>query len=594
MTTDRSLRAPVLIGWLLATFVLTLAYASDVAHLWFPDPDDAMRLNEVRDWIAGQSWWDVDQHRLWGGAFRMHWSRLVDLPLAGVIVMLRPLLGVTLAERAALLVIPLVTLLAIMATAAVLTRRLAGRETATLAVLLAPLSVPIVYQVRPMRIDHHGWQIALALAAVAALVGRARADAMSGVLAGAALAALLTISLEGLPITTAIVAVTLLAWALRPERRAQAGALLATLLAGAVVLHIATRGPGMWNAACDAISPAWIGALAVAVIGGLAILAAPLRTPVARIVALVAVGGAALATLLAAAPLCARGPFATLDPLVYQVWYRSVSEGLPVWEQVPAWGAMTIAFPLFGLTGTALAWRRAAPEARVRWAMLLAVAVAGLALSLLVMRTGATANALAIPGGAWLLERMLVRARAIQPIGRRTLATAAALLLASPGIVASALFALPVGGMRTPPEVASGGAGRAACHYGHEMAALRRLPRSTLFAPLDVTPALLAWTGHRAIGSGYHRNPAAIHRVLETFLASPDRARALVLASHADYVVGCPGENETELYKRLAPNGLWARLERGERLSWLVPVDTGSRALAWRVIRPLPAGIARP
>ena len=70
----------------------------------------------------------------------------------------------------------------------------------------------------------------------------------------------------------------------------------------------------------------------------------------------------------------------------------------------------------------------------------------------------------------------------------------------------------------------------------------------------------------------------------EAFLAPPARARRLVLASGADYVVGCPGENETRRYVQLSPHGLWARLERGERVDWLEPVPTGSAALAWRVI----------
>jgi hypothetical protein len=47
------------------------------------DTDSAMRLAEVRDLVAGQGWFDTMQHRLntpYGLA--MHWSRLVDTPLA--------------------------------------------------------------------------------------------------------------------------------------------------------------------------------------------------------------------------------------------------------------------------------------------------------------------------------------------------------------------------------------------------------------------------------------------------------------------------------------------------------------------------------
>ncbi|MGJ3628675.1 hypothetical protein AB5I41_20390 [Sphingomonas sp. MMS24-JH45] len=89
MTRPR-LAPAVLLSWLLAAAILLAIGAADVARLRFLDPDDAMRLLEVRDWLAGQSWWDVGQHRLNGGDFPMHWSRLVDLPLAAAMALLDP------------------------------------------------------------------------------------------------------------------------------------------------------------------------------------------------------------------------------------------------------------------------------------------------------------------------------------------------------------------------------------------------------------------------------------------------------------------------------------------------------------------------
>ena len=59
-----------------------------------PGNDDMMRLSQVRDLLAGQGWYDVDQSRLItpeGGA--MHWSRIPDLFMAAIIVMLTPSSG---------------------------------------------------------------------------------------------------------------------------------------------------------------------------------------------------------------------------------------------------------------------------------------------------------------------------------------------------------------------------------------------------------------------------------------------------------------------------------------------------------------------
>jgi hypothetical protein len=579
----------VLLGWLVAVAALTAVVARDLPLLLFTDPDDAMRLNEVRDWLGGQSWFDVDQHRLWGGAFRMHWSRLVDLPLAGTIALARPLLGDVVATRVALVLVPLLTLLAVMALVAFLTRRLADGAAARAAILLVPLSVPVVYQMRPLRIDHHGWQIALALAAVAAWLGAARPSWRNGAVAGAALAALLTISLEGLPVSVAIAALAVLAaaWpgretepALTRARIDQARGLLAALLGGLVLLHVATRGPLAWQPACDAIAPGWIAAIAVAALGGIAALS--LARPVARLGGLALAGVAALLTLRGLAPGCLAGPFAMLDPLVRDLWYRNVSEGMPVWEQDRAWAAMMLAGPVVGLIGGGMAARAAAGEARRRWVLLTLLMAAALGLSILVMRAGSTANALALPGVAVTLTAARARARRVSSLLPRLFATVAAMLLFSPGLVLLTAFSAAEGPPAPPPPAP--GKPLAACSRNRDLKALSRISPATLFASLDTTPAILAWTRHRAIASGYHRNTAAIHRVIAGFIAPPARAEALIRASRADYVVVCPGDGEMDIYRKIAPDGLWGRLARGERFGWLAPVPTGSAALVWRVI----------
>ncbi|RYD49452.1 MAG: hypothetical protein EOP60_13785, partial [Sphingomonadales bacterium] len=321
----------VLIGWAIAVAVLLVVSLSDVRGLAFPDPDDAMRLVEARDWIGGQSWWDVGQHRLAAGD--MHWSRLVDIPLALVMLLFRPLLGVAGAEQAALVVVPLLTLLAVLALVAALTRRLLDLERAKLAVLIAPLSVPLLYQLRPMRIDHHGWQVVLALGALHCLV--ARPAWRSGAIAGLCLAALITISLEGSPIAATLCGIAALAWAFDPGRRPALLGTVWSLFLGVAALHLATRGASYAAPLCDAVSPAWLFVLGVSAIGTtLATLAA--RAPLAlRIGALAMVGIACAALLLRLAPECVAGPFAQLDPLTRTLWYENVSEGLPLWRQFP-------------------------------------------------------------------------------------------------------------------------------------------------------------------------------------------------------------------------------------------------------------------
>lgn len=75
-------------------------------------PDDYTRMLEVRDLLAGQSWYDVSQYRMDApiGA-SMHWSRIVDVPLAGIFLFFNLFLSPLAAEKVAMIVVPLLYLL---------------------------------------------------------------------------------------------------------------------------------------------------------------------------------------------------------------------------------------------------------------------------------------------------------------------------------------------------------------------------------------------------------------------------------------------------------------------------------------------------
>ena len=102
----------------------------------------------------------------------MHWSRLVDLPLALVIGTLTPLIGAAAAEQTALVMVPLLTLGAIVLVTARIAGRYLDREAATLACICVGLSPLVMVQLQPMRIDHHGWQIFSVVLALAGLADR--------------------------------------------------------------------------------------------------------------------------------------------------------------------------------------------------------------------------------------------------------------------------------------------------------------------------------------------------------------------------------------------------------------------------------------
>src|SRR6185369_3259311 len=128
---------PIGAVWALAALILLAVRWHAITTHNFADVDDQLRLVEVRDWLNGQSFYDVTQYRMnqpWGAP--MHWSRLVDMPLAALILLFRPLVGANGAEMLAVSIVPLVTLGMILLLAGLVGRRLADAETGAAAAAL--------------------------------------------------------------------------------------------------------------------------------------------------------------------------------------------------------------------------------------------------------------------------------------------------------------------------------------------------------------------------------------------------------------------------------------------------------------------------
>ncbi|TXN74931.1 hypothetical protein FV228_04940, partial [Methylobacterium sp. WL18] len=181
--------------WLLVVLSLaTLNAPQDVwdtiRHLRVPDTDDAMRLVEVRDLLAGQGWYDNTQYRFLGpDGVASHWSRLVDAPIAGLIWALTPLAGPDLATGLAAAIWPML-LFGLFCT--LLYRGVNahfGGRAAILAVLVATQTFGIAIQFQAGRVDHHNVQI-LAILGLAFCVirGGFRAGLVGGGLAALSLA----------------------------------------------------------------------------------------------------------------------------------------------------------------------------------------------------------------------------------------------------------------------------------------------------------------------------------------------------------------------------------------------------------------------
>lgn len=570
-------------AWLVLVVMLLAVTGPSIATMRFGDPDDALRLLEVRDLLSGQSWFDLHQYRIAAPeGVAMHWSRLVDMPLAGMILLLRPLLGGSGAEMVAIVAVPLLTLLCTL----ILNGRLAGRlfdpETVAITCLITGTASPMLFQMTPLRIDHHGWQVVLALTALCGL--GVRNPWRGGAIVGLSLAALLSISIEGLPLTAVFLGVCALRGLTdRHDRFAWLAAATSTLALAGIAVFLGTRGTADLVTHCDQISPVHLGLFAWVAAGVWGIrLAGPRPLPL-QVAMLAGIAGGALAIMLGAAPECRGGAFVALDPLVRKYWYSGVSEGLPFWRSPLTYAVVTVFTPLFGLYACFEHWRRADSAEKRQWWITHGMVLAGAwVIGLMVARATATSCAIAaVPLGALVLRWIIALRKA--PPGRRAmgyLGVVLVLMPAIPAVVWGAVQPAEKGETRNSVSMR-----QSKCRYDIAAKGLDRMAPTDIFAPLDIGPDLLVRSHHRVVATGHHRGSAGMHDVIAAFLDQPDAARPVIAKRHATVIALCPDIAEPWVYAHYAPNGLMARLLAGNAPEWLEPVNLapGSHLKFWRV-----------
>lgn len=579
-------------GRLLPLMILTaaiilsfLAGRQDIMTMTFPDPDDALRLQQVRDLLNGQAWFDVMQHRVnppAGGL--MHWSRLIDLPLAAMIVALTPLLGPGNAEFLAVLFYS-VAMMALLMFVMARVLRLYDDPMLVVAGLAALLLMPLVgAQFRLTRIDHHSAQMLLGAAAF----GLAIADwrRWSGAIAGLLLAISVSISLEAIIYVPAFGLVFAWPWLMRGEARDMlAGFCLSFVLASLGVM-IATRGPGApLQSYCDAMSRPYLAATAAATLVFLAGTCITLPAAARWTVAALA-GGAALAALGLADAQCLNGPFASLDPFTREYWYNSVLEGLPIWKQ-GAFALHLIALHLIALTGLLWGWRESSSAAaRRRWSLSLFLFVWAMCVGLMVMRSNGIAYLFGLGGIALVSGKAWMKARAMTSAPLRIAATIAnPLLVAALLPLATNATAVSGSSAASAPSIAIDS--KMICSNRYDAAGLRTVSPGLIFAQIDSGPMILLETPHSVMASGHHRNDHAIGKVIQAFLASPERARAIIASTGATYLSFCPTSNEGKAYLAEGRGNLAHALAGGHPPPWLRPVamPAGASLQLYRIVR---------
>lgn len=534
-----------------------------LAALRLPDTDDGMRLQQVRDWLGGQGFADLAQHRLGPlPGLEMHWSRVADLLPAGLILLLTPVLGSHAATVASVAIVPVLWFAVSLILVAAIARRL--EINGTVAAVIAALAFPATTLFFPGRIDHHNLQMVLVLALLWATLGPG--SLRDGAVAGLATMLSLVIGLETAPLLAAGgLAIALRWWRGDAGAQARITGYAATLLLALAAGRPLFATSGWAYPACDGFTAIlWRAAMLVALApAAMAVAGFATTSRKRRLDVMLTAGGLAVGCAALASPACLH-PYGAVDPLLARLWLAQVAEAQSVLS-APPWHS--IAYCGLALVGLAAGLWHALRRPTTDAAILAGFQIIAVLVALTQLRGAYAAALLAAPA----LAAMIAAARSRGPL------PLAAAWLASAGMVYAFL-----GDALAPKAIAASGPD---CTAPAALARVAVLPAGLVAAPIDLSGFLLPASRHHFLAGPYHRNTQGNRAMLDLFLRPSAEAEATARHWGVDYVALCPdglGElgsagNDTH---RLA-----GALRAGQVPGWLAQVSRqGEAPMVYRLV----------
>jgi hypothetical protein len=550
--------------------------------LAFSDPDDALRLAQVRGLMAGASWFDPVITSMGDGAgLQSHWSRLIDLPVAFLILGAKGFTDVQQAELVARVLWPKLVLFGFLA---VLIRQLtqeAGRDAPFILLGLYWLAIHAVSQFQLGRIDHHNVQNAcatLALVMVTAPSANGRSALAAGLLAGLGLA----IGYEALPFIGLAAGLSALAALWNRQRQDIAEGFAAGLALSLTALFLLTVSPQKWlTIPCDALG---LNIVAGAIIGCLGLLVAGMltRNRPAYGTALAITGGGALLCAWMLEPVCTGGPFAKSDPAIGKLWLNHVAEAHSLLTLAETQWATALATAI-SLTACLLlqavaAWKGRTVTQVLRLVLLTALTV----VAFRYLKMISYAQLFGFYCAAVTLSGLVATGTRLSP--RATMMTG--VLLVSP-VLPITIFSLLSPSAKAQEHGASQRqADRSkTCWNEQHLAPLAALPPARILPQQDLGASMALMQQHHSLAAPYHRLDKETLRAASIFQSPTAEALQRLRDWKVDIVALCLDLRFYEADN--AAGTLSDALERDMPPPYLLPIDMGqgSRLRAYRVLK---------
>ncbi len=523
-----------------------------------PGPDDFMRLHQAQNWLAGQGWYDLKAYRMAPpvGA-DMHWSRLIDLPIAALIGFFNSFLELAPASRMAAIIWPLVLFMLAVTAMISICDRLAGKEHRLLALLFFVLSINTLAEFKPGRLDHHNIQILLL---ILILLGVAKGlGKFSSYWVGLLISSSIMIGLDSLVLIVGILGFLALEWLF--QKHGSCNRLLQTgirISVSSTVLYIVSFPPERWfsNNSCDAFSLFYLSALLLLSSASIAMAVLSHKeifqqnnAMIVRFVVGAALSVAIVLLMFSFFPHCLEGPYGNVSQELKSAWLDRISEAKGIidrFAESPSyWSSQAIFLAIMICVTVLVLVKKTTTKGELAvLGFVVFISILGSFYQTRILRTGIYSVIpfcviLATMSWQWL-EENLVRSKAVARLAQGLLC----LILTSTfwvtiGLVASSLtsneiISAPVASTK-PTQVEE----MSVCTIDRSFVDLQTRKASHIISDLNTAPALLLHTKHSVEAGSYHRNGNGILNVLAFFDGPINQVEKIADERAADFIVIC-------------------------------------------------------
>ncbi len=558
---------------------------SPSAQMW---NDDLMRLVQVRNFLAGQGWYDVTQYRLGlEGGTVLHWSRLIDLPIAGLILFFDLFMSSKNAEITAGAVWPLFLLAIAIGLLTRISNAIGEKETGFASLYLGSFVIYMGGKFGVGSLDHHNVQIVFTLACLAAALS-SQTGYKAGIIGGLFAALSLVVGLEAIVyIALFCLAAALRWWWHGADRKTATLGFSAGFFVTLIISFLA-----FWpetsktDFRCDALDEQLL-LLAGFGSAGLFLIVPVLsnQSKMVRLIGLVSLGATTLIFGKLFAPDCLSNPMSQIYPDVRTYWLDRVNEAKPflVWLQDPAnrssFGQLllpviAVAYLIFSI------FKSQHKEEKLLLTVLIAISWA---ISLYQVRASAFTDIFIIPALALLLADSY---KWYKSTNNSKIGIVFIVLI----VALNSMFWRELISEFTPKNdinasVSLVGANTSddeqLCLSSQLIEQLNAFEPGLIVSGTNFAPYILMETKHRVLASNFHRNHDGIQALVDFSKSDAAQAKEYLYSWNAKYVVLCTGIGDTWGQSLFAEEDgtIWPLLNAGTPPNYLTQVGEGTGIL---------------